>query len=537
MRKFKSITAILLLVVSSLQAQEIIPFKEQFKTLVKGDFILVSNNIVNRSASFQNPNAPTNELGSAAKLNDEYEMKYIDIDDDSTTFSSSSAALIIPNSNSKVVYAALYWSATYNSDASIQKGVNKFKITDKNRSKKINEIQLKTPSSNTYQTISGSIIYDGNKKNEPFFNSSPYAAFADVTSIVAAQKDPNGTYTVANIAATQGTIEGGVSAGWTLFVVYENQELTTKFISSYDGFAAANDEPITIDYSGFSAAQSGMIKAKIGMATLEGDHNLVGDSFLIKASQNTNFTKLETSTRKANGFFNSSITNENEMVQSREPNSKNTLGYDACSLTIPNDNNFIFTPESTGANLRLQASGDRYFMFFNVFSIESIPFETKENVAIITEEMTTIVKVEKKEVTLKTKEQTAPKKEIVINKVKQPIAQVAEPIQEKQVPKIKDQIISPNSLTTISYEKMEGIKKGYYIVANVFSKPTNALNFKSKLTTENIGAPQIFRNPTNNFDYVYIERFDKEQDALAAYQNYKNGVYIDPIWIKAINIQ
>ena len=225
------------------------------------------------------------------------------------------------------------------------------------------------------------------------------------------------------------------------------------------------------------------------------------------------------------------------MVLTREPNSKNTLGYDACSLTIPNDNNSIFTPESTGANLRLQASGDRYFMFFNVFSIESIPFETKENVVVATEELAPIEIVEKKEVTLKTKEQKTPKKEIVIKKIEQPIAQVAVPIQQKQAPKIKEQIITPNSLTTISYEKMEGVKKGYYIVANVFSKPNNAINFKAKLIIENIGTPQIFRNPINNFDYVYIERFDNEQDALAAYQNYKNVVYTGPLWIKAINIQ
>lgn len=537
MCKFKNITIMLLLVASSSQAQEIIPFKEKYKTLVKGDFVLVSNNIVNRSAGIQNSNIATNEMSPAAKLNDEYEMKYIDIDFDSSTFSSSAATLTIPNENSKVIYAALYWSATYNSDASIQKRVKKFQITDKSRSKKINEIKFKTPSSKTYQTISGKTIYDGNKENEPFFNSSPYAAFADVTSIVAAQKDPNGTYTVANIAATQGQIEGGVSGGWTLFIVYENQELSPKFISSYDGFAAANEKPITIDYVGFSAAQSGMIKAKIGMAALEGDHNLLGDSFFIKASQNKNFTKLETTTRKANGFFDSSITNENEMVLSRKPNSKNTLGYDACSLTIPNNNNSIFTPKSTGASLKLEASEDRYFMFFNVFSIESIPFETKENNAIATLEIAPIVKEDKKEVTSKIKEKIAPKKEVVIKKVEQPMTQIAEPVLEKPVAKIKKQTNTSNSLTTISFEKMEGIKKGYYIVANVFSIPKNATNFKDTLITKNIGTPQIFRNPINNFDYVYIARFDKEQDALSAFQNYKNGVYTDPIWIKAINIQ
>lgn len=538
-------TLFLLLVTSITNAQEITPFKEQFKTNIKGDFMLVSNNIVNRSASFQNPNSPSNETGPSAQLNDEYEMKYIDIDNDSSTFSSSSAALTLPVSNSKIVYAALYWSATYNSDASTQKSVNKYKITDENRSKSLNEIKFKTPSSTSYQTVSGKIIYDGNKKDAPFFNSSPYAAFADVTAIVAAQNDPNGNYTVANIAATQGTIEGGVAAGWTLFVVYENDALSAKFISSYDGFAAANDEPITIDYSGFTAAQSGMIKAKIGLVALEGDHNLVGDSFLVKASQNKNFTKLETKTRKANGFFNSSITNENEMVMTREPNSKNTLGYDACTLTVPNEENAVFNAETNGASLRLQASGDRYFMFFNVFSIESIPFETPKNteiVAAVVAESTSVeppVVKEVKKSKSKSKGKVSKAKESLPELVEKPIQKIEKiekienPIAEKPQAKTN----TTNDLTTISYEKMDGIQKGYYIVANVFSKPKNASNFKAKLIADQIGSPQIFRNPSNNFDYVYIERFDTEQDALTAFQAFKNGIYSDPLWIKAINVQ
>ena len=537
MRKINLLSVFfLLLVVSTFQAQEIIPFKEQFKTVVNGDFILVSNNIVNRSVNFQNPNSPSNETGPAAKLNDEYEMKYIDIDNDSSTFSSSSATLTIPQKNSKIVYAALYWSGTYNSESSVQKKVNKFKIVDQNRSKKINEVKFKTPNSTTYQAIYGKIIYDGNKKEDEFYNSSPYAAFADVTKFVAEQIDPNGVYTVANVPATQGTIEGGVAAGWTLFIVYENDLLSPRFISSFDGFAAANDQPITIDYSGFTPAQSGTINTKIGLVALEGDHNLIGDSFLIKASQNKNFTKLETSTRKSNGFFNSSITNENEIVMTREPNSKNTLGYDSCSLTINNENNAIFSPETTGASLRLQASGDRYFMFFNVFSIESIPFKTKST-PVVEIELTPKIKDEKKNNPIKTNSKPNSAKEIVVSKTEKPIVKVEEPVNTSKEIEINLVPISKSKDNSISYEKIEGVKKGYYIVANVFSKPTNALNFKSKLVIDKIGTPQIFRNPINNFDYVYIERFDNEQEALASFQNYKNGMYTEPLWIKAVNIE
>ena len=85
-------------------AQTGVPFKMRYQSTIKGDMTVIANG----SAL-----TPYNKIDNAM-LNDEFEMSYIDIDSDETTFSSSSATLELANSqNKKVVYAGLYWSATY----------------------------------------------------------------------------------------------------------------------------------------------------------------------------------------------------------------------------------------------------------------------------------------------------------------------------------------------------------------------------------------------------------------------------------------
>jgi hypothetical protein len=69
------------------------PFKMRYQGNLKGDMTLIANSIVNRNEKKDNANSPYNQLDDKAKLNDEFEMVYIDIDNDETTFSSSSASL------------------------------------------------------------------------------------------------------------------------------------------------------------------------------------------------------------------------------------------------------------------------------------------------------------------------------------------------------------------------------------------------------------------------------------------------------------
>ena len=179
-------------------AQEAKPFKVRYQGRVNGGMTLIANNIVNREEGGDVANSPYNETTNRGKLNDEFEMKYIDIDNDNATFSSSSATLSLENqSTKKIVYAGLYWSATYlyNSGKLVKK--EKFKAID-NKREAFDQIKIKLPNQENYSNVSGELIFDG--INTPNFKeSAPYAIYADITQLILKNETPFGTYTVANV--------------------------------------------------------------------------------------------------------------------------------------------------------------------------------------------------------------------------------------------------------------------------------------------------------------------------------------------------
>ena len=83
---------------------------------------MIANNIVNRVDYNNDSNSPHDSRAYQGELNDEFMMLYTDIDNDKSTFSSSSADLYLNNPlNKKIVYAGLYWSATYLYNSGISK--------------------------------------------------------------------------------------------------------------------------------------------------------------------------------------------------------------------------------------------------------------------------------------------------------------------------------------------------------------------------------------------------------------------------------
>ena len=200
------------------------PFKKRYQGNLKGDMTLIANGIVNRSEKRENANSPYNQLDDKAKINDEFEMVYIDVDNDETTFSSSAASLSLTNiTDKKIVYAGLYWAGTYKYDSGIRDKNWKYLAVNNTR-EIINEIKFKLPGKSEYINITGEVLFDG-LTHKNFKESAPYSVYADVTSYLQGLSDPNGEYMVANIRATQGIISGGVAAGWTLFIVYEKLRL------------------------------------------------------------------------------------------------------------------------------------------------------------------------------------------------------------------------------------------------------------------------------------------------------------------------
>jgi len=566
-------------------SQLAVPFKVRYQSYVKGDMTVISNTIVNRKDNGNSTSDPYNDISEIAKLNDQFEMDYIDIDNDKSTFSSSSAELNLTNSNSKKIkYAGLYWSATYKYDSGTRDKKWNYVAVDKNRAT-VNEIKLKLPGQNEYLDIVGDLIFDGlNIKN--FKESAPYAVYADVTKHIQSLQNPNGEYTVANIRATQGIISGGVAGGWTLFLVYEDEAETGKFITSFDGFVGITARPVEILYTGFSTLPEGKVNAKLAGSVLEGDRNLVGDQLEIKSGESKSYNLLSHSLKPVDNFFNSTIVINDSYFENRKPNSLNTLGYDTFLIPIDNQDNSVIQNNSSKVSLKLKSSGDRYSMFFSAFNVEVQDplLEIESNLVASKEKNETqkligmipdLVVVEIPN-TGNTESKEVENKNIISEKpsiLEQAISEVESKteVNEKvaviEIPQtqaeeqkttsapsrtfysIRDMIKESEKMNaeigeTKSKKRITVLPgadvlipnqpKGYYVVANVFAKPINAERFEAKLKKKGLDA-QILYNPTTNLKSVYIGKFGTWSDAIKFYYSNAEGNYHDDLWIMLVN--
>lgn len=333
-------------------AQNYKPFTIRYNNELKGNMLLIGNNILGKD----------NNALSDNSVNQSTNMQYIDIDSDATTFSSSSANLKMPATTScfKIAYAGLYWGAILQVPQS---------RTD------INKIKLKLPGNTTYTDITGELIYDAvvapiaAGTNEP--TNTPYACYADVTTLVSALANPQGTFTVANVTSSLGfNSSTGLSAGWTLFVVYEDTNATTKSITTFDGFSSIyDDKTLSIPISGFRTPPSGVIDILYAFASLEGDKGEIGSKTEI------NGKAIVTPQRASNKFFNSAITDAGGYFTDRVPSSSNTLGYDTGIESVLGAEKSVINHNATSATITVQVAkgqADPVFSFFNAFAVDVI---------------------------------------------------------------------------------------------------------------------------------------------------------------------
>ncbi|WP_353778043.1 T9SS type B sorting domain-containing protein [Winogradskyella sp. 3972H.M.0a.05] len=347
-----AITILLLFFGLQLYAQNYVPFTPRFDLDVKGDIILIGNNILGPDNNAFNDNSVYNH---------NVNMQYIDIDSDASTFSSSSADLDIPNPQCyRIIHASLYWGA-------VSPGAEP-----------ITEVKFRGPTGG-YNDIQGTIIFDANGTSIDGGDSFSYACYADVTDIVTNLGTDLGTYTVANVSSAEGETAldvpyngTGHSAGWSLFVVYEDPTLPGKSITSFDGFSAisvpGNNPNLDIPIDGFRTVPApAPVRANFAFATLEGDSPILGDRLRL------NGVSLSTVDRPVANFFNSSVTQlDATPVNDRVPNSTNTLGFDTGVMAIPNPGNSVIANDATSATVRLETSGDTYFQYFFAFAVDII---------------------------------------------------------------------------------------------------------------------------------------------------------------------
>lgn len=314
------------------------PFTPIFSETLNGDFDIIGNNILSAHKTL---------AYNGSEMNQNINMVNVDIDADPTTYASSSAVYQLPynaKNCSKIKKAYLYWSATYEG-------------TDRSN---INKVKFKAPGKTTYIDIAGQLIYDSVGTNS--ISSKPYASYADVTPYINAS-NPEGNYTVGNVVASTGLHQAsGYSAGWSLYLIYENALLTKKNITLFNGFIA-NIKGQSIDYSlqGILTPRTGPVNATFGMCALEGDLAINGDWLDI------NNNRLFFYPRQFDNLFCSSITNTSGRFINRIPSSQNTLGFDIAKYFIRNEQ---LQNSSTSVDMRSMDQGDDYFIFSNALAID-----------------------------------------------------------------------------------------------------------------------------------------------------------------------
>jgi len=371
--------------------QEFNSFEVRYENNLRGDLTFIGNNILNRDGgtATTEPNDPYNNLstdtdsdretGGQYNYNDYKDMQYIDVDSDPSTFSSSTSTFTFEQANCNLIrYAGLYWSATYPSATAngTETEANTVAI-GAGRQTDFNQVKFSVPGGSYVDITADEILFDGFTSADASVQSnSPYACYANVTSLVTALANPEGDYTVANLRATTGGLlgAGGSTGGWTLIIVFENPTYPGKYITTFDGFARVNgSNSIDITYNGFETIPAGLVQADIGTATLEGDFRIPGDGMSIRAASNATFTPIENDpANPEDNFFNSNITLDGVVATNRLPASANTLGYDTDILLLDNPLNGVIPNGETSADFRFSTDGDQYYPFFNSFNVEVI---------------------------------------------------------------------------------------------------------------------------------------------------------------------
>lgn len=84
------------------------------------------------------------------------------------------------------------------------------------------------------------------------------------------------------------------------------------------------------------------------------------------------------------------------------------------------------------------------------------------------------------------------------------------------------------------FKNLPDVTDGYYVVANVYKGGQYMNNFIDDLNAKGINADYI-DNPNTGLKYVYLQRYETFEDAVAAHDSKLNGTYDGAMWIMNVD--
>jgi uncharacterized repeat protein (TIGR01451 family) len=353
------IAAFLIIITYSAQAQ-IRTYSQVYSDNIKGGTTIIGNTLLNivsnnKVDTFKMNNNRSN--GSSAYGNDDEDMENIDIDGNAgngkATRNSSSADLILPAGTNTIKLARLYWGGRVK-DSEFDLSSNQ------NRT-----VKIRKGTTDTYSNVTALGLDKTPISNT--FGYSEYQAYADITAFI--KNNGAGTYEIGNVPLSVGAVSnGGNHGGWSIVVVYENNNEPYNSVRVYDGFqqvySAGNPTTTTVTLTGLDVPSGTMAAddAKMGVVAWEGDANLTGDFLRINGNTFSNATNA------TNNPWNGTITDNGKHVTTKNPNYTNQMGIDIDMFNV--GSGYGILPNANSVTLQFGTEQDQYYPGVFTFNIK-----------------------------------------------------------------------------------------------------------------------------------------------------------------------
>jgi uncharacterized repeat protein (TIGR01451 family) len=326
------VVALALTVTSAARADR--GFAGRFSADANGGITIAANTLESCPESAAGCADARSATGSALNNND-FAMQYVDADSERATFDSSSSRLELP-AGARVLFAGLYYGARTDPGT---RGARPRDATPE----ALRTVELKAPGDAAYTRLGER----GSTLDQSTEIKGSYQAFHDVTDLVA--QAGAGEYTVADVQAATGVDR---YAGWSLVVAYEAPGDPPRNLTVFDGLqSVTRGQPaVTIPISGFRTPLSGPVRTQLGFVAYEGDLGSGGDGAALDGKP------LSDAVNAPNNFFDSGISVDGRPVQSKTPDYRNQLGFDAKLVRADG----ILTNGATGADISLRTSLEQY---------------------------------------------------------------------------------------------------------------------------------------------------------------------------------